>query len=139
MNVDVYKYKDMGLMIDPESDTKLRTVILVGKQVVKCNPRHAMFYITDETIQEDDTVVEALKAYCAENKIMMICPSCTCMESLEKIFKEFFSEYLELNILRDEMCIGASSQAAAVKADAFKEYIMDEYDADLGDVQIITL
>ena len=35
MNVEFYEYDELGYAVDPESDTKEITVILVGKQTVK--------------------------------------------------------------------------------------------------------
>ena len=32
MNVDFYEYDGLGYVVDPESDTKVVTVILIGKQ-----------------------------------------------------------------------------------------------------------
>ena len=74
MNVDFYEYNGMGYIVDPESDTKVVTVILIGKQTVKANPRPAVIYVTGGKINESYEKLEELKTYCAENKVVYICP-----------------------------------------------------------------
>ena len=45
MKVDFYDYNGLGYVVDPESDTKIVPVILIGPQPVKCNPRPAVIYV----------------------------------------------------------------------------------------------
>ena len=74
MNVEFYKYDELGYAVDPESDTKEITVILVGKQTVKANPRPAVIYVTGGAINESYEKLEELKKYCADNKVVFLCP-----------------------------------------------------------------
>lgn len=139
MKVETYNYKNLGFIIDPESDTKVRTVILIGKQTVKCNPRHAMILISEQPITENCEKLEELKTYCAENKIMVFCPASSEISSMEAVYKELFREYLEFNILRDDMLAAAYDEASLERAVEFREYIMDEYDADLGKIKVLAV
>ena len=61
MKVDFYEYDELGYAVDPESDTKEITVILVGKQTVKANPRPAVIYVTGGAINESYEKLEELK------------------------------------------------------------------------------
>src|SRR5699024_1661725 len=86
MNVDFYEYDGLGYVVDPESDTKVVTVILIGKQTVKANPRPAVIYVTGGKIDESYEKLEELKKYCADNKVVFICPKATDAEELGKTY-----------------------------------------------------
>lgn len=139
MKVEVYKYRDLGIILDPESDTKQRTVILVGKQTVKCNPRHAVIYLSTDRINEKSPNLELMKQYCSEHNIMLVCPKDSCLATLEATFQYLFSEYLELNIFRDELKICISDSEQYEKAAEFSSYLLDEYDVVTDEVSILPL
>ena len=84
MNVDFYEYDELGYAVDPESDTKEITVILVGKQTVKANPRPAVIYVTGGAINESYEKLEELKKYCADNKVVFLCPKATDVKNWQK-------------------------------------------------------
>lgn len=74
MKVDFYDYNGLGYVVDPESDTKIVPVILIGPQPVKCNPRPAVIYVAGGKVDEKYTKLEELKKYCGDNKVVFLCP-----------------------------------------------------------------
>lgn len=138
MKVEVYDYDGLGCIIDPESDTKLRAVILIGKQTVKCNPRQAVIYISSERVDKDFTGIESLKQYCAEQKQVFVCPKDASIATLEATYKYLFKNHLDLNIIRDQMVISAAGQADMAAAEAFREYLLDEYDVETGEITVLS-
>ena len=107
MNVDFYEYDGLGYIVDPESDTKVVTVILIGKQTVKANPRPAVIYVTGGKINENYEKLEELKTYCAENKVVYICPTATDVEELGKTYQYALDKFKDLNIVKEEISIKA--------------------------------
>lgn len=138
MNVDVYKYEDLGYMVDPESDTKITTVIIIGKTRVKTNPRPAVIYVTGGKINENYEKLEELKTYCAENKVMFICPFSTNDEELGKSYHYAVSNFKELNIQRDNISVKATADNIEA-AQALVEYVLDEYDTELEEASEFAL
>lgn len=139
MKVEVYEYRNLGIILDPESDTKQRTVILVGKQTVKCNPRHAVIYLSTDRISGESADLERMKQYCAEHNIMLVCPKDGRLETLEATFRYLFSEYLELNIFRDELKICISDMERYQEAAEFSDFLLDEYDVVTDKIEVLPL
>ena len=48
MKVDFYDYNGLGYVVDPESDTKIVPVILIGPQPVKCIPVPPSYTLQEE-------------------------------------------------------------------------------------------
>ena len=138
MQVDFYNYGGLGYVVDPESDTKVVTVILIGKQTVKANPRPAVIYVTGGKIDENYEKLEELKAYCAENKVVFICPTATDEEELGKSYKYAFDNFKDLNIVVDQISVkaDADNMDAAV---ALVDYVLDEYDVELDEAEEFAL
>lgn len=137
MKVEFYDYNNLGMIIDPESDTKQRTVILVGKQIVKCNPRRAIICFSEKRIDEQSELLPSLEQYCAEKNVMLVCPKDDTIETLVATFRYLFKEYLSLNILRDELNIGIIHAEKLEIAKEFQEYLLDEYDVETGEIERI--
>ena len=134
MNVDFYEYDGLGYIVDPESDTKVVTVILIGKQTVKANPRPAVIYVTGGKINENYEKLEELKTYCAENKVVYICPTATDVEELGKTYQYALDKFKDLNIVKEEI----SSKADEENMEAAQElvdYVLDEFDDELEDAE----
>lgn len=138
MQVDFYNYGGLGYVVDPESDTKVVTVILIGKQTVKANPRPAVIYVTGGKIDENYEKLEELKAYCAENKVVFICPTATDEEELGKSYKYAFDNFKELNIVVDQISVKADADNMDAAA-ALVDYVLDEYDVELDDAEEFAL
>lgn len=135
MTVETYDYAGLGYAIDPESDTKQRTVILLGLQTVKCNPRPVVIYVTGGAVKEGSDKIAALSDHCAENKIVFMCPYSTDCDELVATYKYIDKNYLDLNVKKDEISI----KAAAGCEDAAQEladYLLDELDIEVGDVEV---
>lgn len=130
MNVEVYEYGGLGYIIDPESDTKIRTVILIGKQEVKCNPRPAVIYLSAQTIDKEYSGIEKLKEYCADHKVVFVCPKDQSIDTLEATYKYLFKNHLELNVLRDQISICAADESSVQAAETFQTYLLEEYDVE---------
>lgn len=135
VKVECYEYGGLGYAIDPESDTKQRTVILLGLQTVKCNPRPVVIYVTGGKVNAGYDKLDDLKAYAADNKLVFLCPTAINVDGLYKTYEYIEKNFLELNVKREELSIRASADYK-VLADKFKEYLEDEYDAELDDVAV---
>lgn len=138
MQVDFYNYGGLGYVVDPESDTKVVTVILIGKQTVKANPRPAVIYVTGGKIDENYEKLEELKAYCAENKVVFICPTATDEEELGKTYKYAFDNFKDLNIVVDQISVKADAENMDAAA-ALVDYVLDEYDVELDEAEEFAL
>lgn len=134
MNVDFYEYDGLGYIVDPESDTKVVTVILIGKQTVKANPRPAVIYVTGGKINENYEKLEELKTYCAENKVVYICPTATDVEELGKTYQYALDKFKELNIVKEEISIKADEENMEA-AQELVDYVLDEFDDELEDAE----
>ena len=128
MNVEFYEYDELGYAVDPESDTKEITVILVGKQTVKANPRPAVIYVTGGAINESYEKLEELKKYCADNKVVFLCPKATDVEELAKTYQYAVGNFKKLNI-----------DDHTKQAEELVDYVLDEYDAELDTVEKFSL
>ena len=138
MNVDFYDYEGLGYIVDPESDTKVVTVILIGKQTVKANPRPAVIYVTGGKINENYEKLEELKSYCAENKVVYICPTATDAEELGKTYQYALDKFKDLNIVKEEISIKADAENMGA-AQELVEYVLDEFDDELEDAEEFAL
>ena len=134
MNVDFYEYNGMGYIVDPESDTKVVTVILIGKQTVKANPRPAVIYVTGGKINESYEKLEELKAYAEENKVVFVCPSSKDPEEVAETYKYIQSKYKVINVKRDEIAVMGDADTMD-DAQAVVDYLVDECDADVDDAE----
>ncbi len=134
MNVDFYEYNGLGYIVDPESDTKVVTVILIGKQTVKANPRPAVIYVTGGKINESYEKLEELKAYCAENKVVYICPTSTDVDELGKTYQYAVDKFKDLNIVKEEISVKADSENMSA-AQELVEFVLDEFDDELDDAE----
>ncbi len=138
MNVDFYEYNGLGYIVDPESDTKVVTVILIGKQTVKANPRPAVIYVTGGKINESYEKLEELKAYCAENKVVYICPTSTDVDELGKTYQYAIDKFKDLNIVKEEISVKADSENMSA-AQELVEFVLDEFDDELDDAEEFSL
>ncbi|MEY8376836.1 hypothetical protein AALD22_13800 [Lachnospiraceae bacterium 56-18] len=138
MNVDFYEYNGLGYIVDPESDTKVVTVILIGKQTVKANPRPAVIYVTGGKINESYEKLEELKAYCAENKVVYICPTSTDVDELGKTYQYAVDKFKDLNIVKEEISVKADSENMSA-AQELVEFVLDEFDDELDDAEEFSL
>ena len=138
MNVDFYEYDGLGYVLDPESDTKVVTVILIGKQTVKANPRPAVIYVTGGKIDESYEKLEELKKYCADNKVVFICPKATDAEELGKTYQYALDKFKDLNIVKEEISIKADSEHLDA-AQELVEYVLDEFDDELDEAEEFSL
>ena len=138
MNVDFYEYDGLGYVVDPESDTKVVTVILIGKQTVKANPRPAVIYVTGGKIDEFYEKLEELKKYCADNKVVFICPKATDAEELGKTYQYALDKFKDLNIVKEEISIKADSEHLDA-AQELVEYVLDEFDDELDEAEEFSL
>ena len=138
MNVDFYAYDGLGYVVDPESDTKVVTVILIGKQTVKANPRPAVIYVTGGKIDESYEKLEELKKYCADNKVVFICPKATDAEELGKTYQYALDKFKDLNIVKEEISIKADSEHLDA-AQELVEYVLDEFDDELDEAEEFSL
>ncbi|SHJ78565.1 hypothetical protein [Hespellia stercorisuis] len=132
MNVEVYDYEGLGTVIDPESDTKEITVILIGKQTVKCNPRPGIIYVTGGKVTPDCAEIAALKKYCADNKVVLICPAATEGEELGKTYKYVYNKYKDLNIDIAKVTVKGDEDYMDA-AQELVDYALDEFDEELED------
>ena len=138
MNVDFYEYNGLGYIVDPESDTKVVTVILIGKQTVKANPRPAVIYVTGGKINESYEKLEELKAYCAENKVVYICPTSTDADELGKTYQYAIDKFKDLNIVKEEISVKADSENMSASQELV-EFVLDEFDDELDDAEEFSL
>ena len=138
MNVDFYEYNGLGYIVDPESDTKVVTVILIGKQTVKANPRPAVIYVTGGKMNESYEKLEELEAYCAENKVVYICPTSTDADELGKTYQYAIDKFKDLNIVKEEISVKADSENMSA-AQELVEFVLDEFDDELDDAEEFSL
>ena len=61
--------------------------------------RPAVIYVTGGKINENYEKLEELKAYCAENKVVYICPTATDVEELGKTYQYAVDKFKDLNIV----------------------------------------
>lgn len=127
MNVEVYKYAELGYAIDPESDTKEITVIIIGKQLVKCNPRPVVIYLTGGKVHETYEKIDELKTYCCEKKVMFLCPLSNSIDELAKTYKYIQKNAKELNVVPEKISISSNKENIKT-AENLKEFLEDEFD-----------
>ena len=136
MAVEVYGYEELGIIIDPPSDTK--EVFIPSPPTmatVKINPRAAIIYITGGKIDEEYAKLGELKAYCEENKVVYICPKATDMDELAKTYKYATEKCKDLNIKPNEISVKADAEHLDV-AQELVEYMEDEFDAEVEPAEV---
>ena len=133
--VEFYPYENLGYVVDPESDMKEITVILIGKQMAKCNPRPAVIYVTGGAVDEHYEKLEELKKYCEEQKLVFLCPASAELEELAKTYTYAVNRCKDLNIRRDEISVRAADGYLDA-ARALAEYMEDEFDAEPGPAEV---
>lgn len=133
--VEFYPYEDLGYVVDPESDMKEITVILIGKQMAKCNPRPAVIYITGGAVNEEYDKLGELKAYCEENKVVYVCPKATDIDELVKTYKYIVDKCKDLNVKPGEINVKATAEYLDA-AKELVEYMEDEFDAEVEPAEV---
>ena len=135
MAVEVYGYEELGIIIDPPSDTK--EVFIPSPPTmatVKINPRAAIIYITGGKITEGCDQIETLKAYAEENKTVLICPAATDTEEVAKTFDYVTKKAKMINIKANEIAVMGDADHMD-DAQAIVDYLVDECDADIDDAE----
>lgn len=130
MTVETYRYGDLGFAVDPESDMKERTVILLGLQKVKCNPRPVVIVLTGGKINEEYAGLEDLKTYCADNKLVYLCPDAEDCDGVMKTYTYITKNYLDLNVKKEEISIKGDADHMDL-AQEVCDYLLDEYDLEV--------
>ena len=138
MKVDFYDYNGLGYVVDPESDTKIVPVILIGPQLVKCNPRPAVIYVAGGKVDEKYTKLEELKKYCGDNKVVFLCPKSDDLNGLAETYKYATEKFKDLNIIPDQISVKAVAGYVEA-AQELADYIYDEYDIELPKVEEFTV
>lgn len=139
MAVEVYGYEELGIIIDPPSDTK--EVFIPSPPTmatVKINPRAAIIYITGGKITEDCAEIEALKAYAEENKVVLVCPAATGPEELAKTYDHVTKKAKMINIKTSDLSVMGDADHMD-DAQAAVDYLVDECDADIDDAEEFAL
>lgn len=135
MAVEVYGYEELGIIIDPPSDTK--EVFIPSPPTmatVKINPRPAVIYITDGKVTEGCDQIEALKAYAEDNKTVLICPTSDDAEEVAKTFDYVTKKAKMINIKANEIAVMGDAEHMDA-AQAIVDYLVDECDADIDDAE----
>lgn len=135
MAVEVYGYEELGIIIDPPSDTK--EVFIPSPPTmttVKINPRKAIIYVTGGKITEDCDQIEALKEYAEANKTILICPTATDAETLGETYDYVTRKAKVLNIKGNELVVMGDADNMD-NAQALVDYAVDELDADIDDAE----
>lgn len=137
--VEVYTYEELGLIIDPESDTK--EVFIPSPPTmttVKTNPRNTIIYIAGGKVTEAYEKIEELKTYASVNKVMLMCPESTDPEEVAESYNYLQSKYKVLNVKRDAITVMADAELMDT-AQEIVDYLVDECDADIDDAEEFTL
>lgn len=135
MAVEVYGYEELGIIIDPPSDTK--EVFIPSPPTmatVKINPRPAVIYITGGKVTEGCDQIEALKAYAEDNKTVLICPTSDDAEEVAKTFDYVTKKAKMINIKANEIAVMGDAEHMDA-AQAIVDYLVDECDADIDDAE----
>lgn len=135
MAVEVYGYEQLGIIIDPPSDTK--EVFIPSPPTmatVKINPRPAVIYITGGKVTEGCDQIEALKAYTEDNKMVLICPASDDTEEVAKTFDYVTKKAKMINIKANEIAVMGDAEHMDA-AQAIVDYLVDECDADIDDAE----
>lgn len=135
MAVEVYGYEELGIIIDPPSDTK--EVFIPSPPTmatVKINPRPSVIYITGGKVTEGCDQIEALKAYAEDNKTVLICPTSDDAEEVAKTFDYVTKKAKMINIKANEIAVMGDAEHMDA-AQAIVDYLVDECDADIDDAE----
>ena len=100
--------------------------------------RPAVIYVTGGKINENYEKLEELKAYCAENKVVYICPTATDVEELGKTYQYAVDKFKDLNIVKEEISVKADSENMSA-AQELVEFVLDEFDDELDDAEEFSL
>ena len=111
---------------------------MVGKQTVKANPRPAVIYVTGGAINESYEKLEELKKYCADNKVVFLCPKATDVKNWQKHISMLLVILKKLNIVPEEISV-KSDDDHTKQAEELVDYVLDEYDAELDTVEKFSL
>ena len=139
MAVEVYGYEELGIIIDPPSDTK--EVFIPSPPTmttVKINPRNAIIYVTGGAVTEGCDQIEALKAYAEANKTMLICPTATDAEELGETYTYVKTKAKTINIKGNEIVVMGDADHMDA-AQGLVDYAVDELDADIDDAEEFSL
>lgn len=80
--------------------------------------------------------MKKLKAYCAEHKVVLVCPKDRDVESLVKTYQYLFRNHLEVNILRDEIAVCGADEGTKKLAADLATWLLEEYDAEVEQVAV---
>ena len=119
-----------GFVVEPESDTKM--VFIPSPPTTtyqKINPRRAVLAITGGRICDTFEGLEQLKAYCADQKLVMVCPESVDPEEVSDTYEYMMTAARDLNIKRNELTVAADADHLD-DANAVMEYLMDELDVE---------
>lgn len=97
-----------------------------------------MIYVTGGKINENYEKLEELKAYCAENKVVYICPTATDVDELGKTYRYAVDKFKDLNIVKEEISVKADSENMDA-AQGLVEFVLDEFDDELDDASEFSL
>lgn len=137
--VEFYDYAGLGMVVDPESDTK--EVFIPSPptmSTVKINPRPCVLYIAGGKVKEGYDKLEALKAHCEENKVVFVCPYSVDPEEVAETYKYIITKCKVLNVVRGDVTVMADADSMDAAAEIV-EYLIDECDADVEDAEEFTL
>ncbi len=94
--------------------------------------------MTGGKINESYEKLEELKAYCAENKVVYICPTSTDADELGKTYQYAIDKFKDLNIVKEEISVKADSENMSA-AQELVEFVLDEFDDELDDAEEFSL
>ena len=135
MAVEIVKY-DGGFIVDPESDTKEVFVPSPPTMMtIKINPRPVVIYITGKAVDESYDKIDALKAYCEENKVCFVCPESDDAEEVGPTYSYVMKNAKKINVKANEMSVYCTADAEDLAKEAV-EYMVDELDAELEEDDI---
>lgn len=123
-----------GIVIAPESETK-KVVIPSppSTKYVPINPRDAIVYVTDEVITETSAVIDTLKAYAVDNKVVILCPAGREAEDIAAAGVYAFNKAKTLNVKTDGISVGSSAAYLEAAQDAVD--LMEEEDVEAEDAK----
>ena len=125
-----------------ENNTFEGQTVIISPQAVEGDLHEFLFILKQMNMRVilllKNQKLEELKKYCADNKVVFLCPKATDVEELAKTYQYAVGNFKKLNIVPEEISV-KSDDDHTNQAEELVDYVLDEYDAELDTVEKFSL
>jgi hypothetical protein len=129
----------LGLLVDPESDTKEVFIPSPPSMVqVKVHPRDAVVLVSGGVVRQGWSELAALEEYAESNKVAILCPFSDDPEEVAKSYLWLERKCRSLNIRYGCWRVMAT-EGELEAARGVVDYLVTKLDADLDKAEVLAL